>query len=229
MTQDWDALEELSKETADERDAAWQEHQAALRSQVETLAPVMELLAEQDRALDADGALEQIRDRFLAGAGVIQRTTFEYGIERMRVLAWPAALDPRAGLAAREGEYHVEVWVGVNENMRPRVRVVGEKRLEATLPVSAEKFRAALLGALRAPKFTPAGETAVPVEESATEEAPPAESPGVAGGGTDAPEPGKSPAAPATPAPDEDQPIAMGPAGAEPGKDTPAQPEHPEP
>jgi hypothetical protein len=154
MTDSWDELDALCEELHG-LDAEAAERRAHLAAELESMRPVLDLLDRHDTELAPAAALEAVRTRLLSGAGVIQRTAAAFGLDRLLVLAWPAGADPRPDLSSAAGEYRVEVWLGLNEQGRARVRVIGAKRMEATLPVPLDRFRAVLLNAVRAPAFTP--------------------------------------------------------------------------
>lgn len=237
MNDVWEELDALCRELEASAGPA-SESRAHLRTQLEALRPGLELLDRHYQELGAEEAMAQVRERLLAGAGVIQRIVFDYGLERLLALMWPAAADPRAELAEARGEYRVEVWLRMGEDGRPRVRVVGEKRLEAPLPVAREKFRGVLLGAVRAPAFIAhpaAGEQpadaaaeAPPAEPAAAPEAEPArpaagaEAPWAQAAAESEAPPATEEARPAPPAADE--PIPMGPATPVSAAETPPPP-----
>lgn len=175
MTDTWDELDALCEELHALNDEA-SERRAHLAAELESLRPVLDLLDRHDADLAPGPALEAVRTRLLGGAGVIQRTATAFGLDRLLVLAWPAGADPRPDLSVAAGEYRVEVWLGLSEQGRARVRVVGAKRMEAALPVPVEKFRAVLLDAVRAPAFTP-----YPTSEDTEKNAAPAPEPAAEG------------------------------------------------
>lgn len=154
MSETWDELESLRAELH-ALDPAWAERQTQLAAEIALLKPILEQLNRYEQDLAPIAALEQVQARLLGGAGVLQRTAAAFGLERLAMLAWPAVADPRPELSAAAGEYRVEVWLYLGTDGRPRVRVVGSRRMEAVLPAPVEKFRAVLLGAVRAPAFTP--------------------------------------------------------------------------
>jgi hypothetical protein len=198
MTTEWDELERLCREI-EETSSGAADRRERLRSEREALQPALEQIERFWQELAPEQALEQVRDRLLGGSALVQRVTAVYGLERVAALVWPAYADPRPELAAAKGEYRVQVLLGLNERGRPRIRVTGAKRLEAILPVAPDKFRAVLLGAVRAPEHVAIGdaEAEAPPESARVEQAaavgeePPAERP--------------------TPPPP-DEPIPMGPA-----------------
>ncbi len=209
MDDTWEELDALCQELHS-IDGGGSEERARLQSQLEALAPVLEVIERHRQELAPVEALVRLRERVLGGAGVIQHTSFEYGLEHLAVLAWPAAADPRPDRAGALGEYRIEVWLGVGEDGRPRVRVVGEKRMQAGLPVARDRFRAVLLGAVRAPAFValPEGEAGPPPGEPSTE-------------ASTAEQPAAAPANHAPETPPQDTPIPMGPASATTGGETP--------
>jgi hypothetical protein len=222
----WEELEQLCNELQEAGDA-WTERRSRIDAERAAIQPVIDQLEQHYTALAVEATLEEVRGQLLGGGGMMQRMHSTYGLERLAALWWPAAVDPRPDLAGKEGEYRVEVWLGVGEQGRPRVRIVGERRLEAVLPVSTEKFRSALLSAVRQPAFVPyARDDAAPhapSDDSTGEtETPPAteaaaggsEEPAVAeDAGVDPETSAEEPVAPEQPeAPAGDEPIAMGPA-----------------
>jgi hypothetical protein len=222
----WEELEQLCNELQ-EAGEAWTERRSRIDAERKAIQPVIDQLEQHYAALAVETALEEVREQLLGGAGVTQRMHSTYGLERLAALWWPAAVDPRADLATAEGEYRVEVWLGVSEQGRPRVRIAGERRLEAVLPVSTEKFRSALLSAVRRPAFVPyAREDAAPAAagEDTTDKTATAPETEATAGDNDEPasvedtgtaqeataEPTHTPDQPEPPA--DDEPIAMGPA-----------------
>lgn len=203
MTAEWDELEQLCREIEQASGGA-AERRARLRGEREALKPALEEIERFWQALAPEQALEQVRDQLLGGSALLERVTAVYGLERMAALVWPASADPRPELAAAKGGYRVQVLLSLNEQGRPRIRVTGAKRLEAILPVAPEKFRAVLLGAVRAPEHVPLEETG----DSAAERAgrAPADGERPAPSTSEAPPQGR----PTPPPPDE--PIPMGPA-----------------
>lgn len=154
MAETWDALDELVAEI-EAANSGWVEAREQRGRERAAFGTFVDQIDVHLRDFDPGGALDQIRERLLGGAGFVERVTTVYNLDRLFLLRWPAAADPRPELAAAAGEYHIEVWLGLGEQFRPRVRVVGAKRLEAPLPVSAEKFRSVLLSAVRHPAFAP--------------------------------------------------------------------------
>ena len=198
MMAEWDELEQLCQEI-EEASSEVGGRRERLHAEQEALKPALAEIERFWQELAPEQALEQVRDRLLGSAAVIERATAVYGLERMAVMVWPAHADPRPELASAKGEYRVQVLVGLNERGRPRVRVTGAKRLEAILPVAPEKFRAVLLGAVRAPEHVLAGEEPQRAPERTETAAP--ERPQDAESGDERPVP-----------PPPDEPIPMGPA-----------------
>jgi hypothetical protein len=207
MDDRWEELDQLCEEL-DRAVEGLAERRAKRESERAMMQPVLELLDRADADLAIASALELVRERVLGGLGVAQRVSTAFGLDRLTMLAWPAEADPRPDRATAAGEYRIEVWVGVGEEGRPRVRIVGERRLEATLPVAREKFRAALLSAVRAPLFSPYGPDQPAPSENETAE--PSQSAADSGAASDAPE--SAAAEQTSPPPADDEPIAMGPA-----------------
>jgi hypothetical protein len=205
----WEELDALCRELLPAEGTEDSDLRDRLRTQRETFRAAAEALDRHLHDLAAEAALAQVRDRLLAGMGVLQHLSFELGLERRLALVWPAAADPRSELSGTAGEYAIEVRLWMGEDGRARVRVTGQKRLEAVLPVSREKFRGALLSAVRAPLFTRR-----PSEAEATR---PAEAASPPSSGTGTPAGAEAPSAASgdrpVPPPD-DTPIPMGPAGA---------------
>ena len=174
MEDAWEELDALCQELP-AGDGSESDVRAQLKAQIETLRPALEALDRHSSDLRTEEALMLVRDRLLSGAAVIQHISFEYGLERSVAMIWPAALDPRPDLAREGGEYRIEVWLRMGEDGRPRVRVIGARRMEASLPVAREKFRAVLLGAVRAPAYVEHAHEhggAAPAGASGTAEAP---------------------------------------------------------
>lgn len=111
--------------------------------------------------------------------------------------------------AHAEGEFHVGVWLGIGPDGRGRVRVEGEKRLEAPLPTSRERLRRVLLSAIQAPRHVPASAEGAPAEEEPASPSEPAPPPAE-------PRPGDAEDVP----PPEEQVIPLGPSS----EDEPPQP-----
>lgn len=228
---DWPALDSYRDQLRAEH-AAWSERLTTVRTQLASVAPALAGIAAQYQALGVEEDLARLREAVLGGAGMIQRVQFDFDLERAVTLAWPAAADPRPGVATggAESEFRVDLWFGLGPDGRPRVRVEGAKRLEAPLPTSRERLRGALLTAIQAPRLVSraeGGDGAAP--EFADAEAEPAEADGGAAAPTGA---GPSATGAAQPAPDsersappettEEQPVPE--ATPRPGDPTPEMP-----
>src|SRR5215208_4661360 len=159
---------------------AWSERLTALHSQLVHLQPALLTVAAQYRALAVEDDLAQLNQLVLGGAAMAQTVRLGYDLERYISLLWPAAADPRPSHARPEsqGEYRVDILFHVGPDGRGRIRVEGEKRLEAPLPTTRERLRRVLLGAVRAPKY---------VGKEGEESAGPGESKGESGSGSAAP------------------------------------------
>ncbi len=111
------------------------------------------LLARHEADLAIPAQLDHIRQQALGGSGVllVQRDVHDH--VRLYLLGWPALIDPRPDLAAPSVECRITVVLGpASSGARASVQVIGARRLEAGLPVTVEKFRAALMRALREPQ-----------------------------------------------------------------------------
>ena len=183
---EWPELDALLEELRADNDERWQAAQE-LRKQFEQLQTQLQVLAQQYDALHVHDALQALNDRLLSGMGTIEMVQSGVGIEYVAALVWPASFDPRvsADESTRQGLYRIEVWLGPGmQDGQPRIRIAGEKRLEAKLPTSTERFRAALLSVFRSPQFvartaTPEGSPSEgsPSEEAAAETAEQAQKP----------------------------------------------------
>ena len=134
---------------------AWVERLTALGMQLAHLQPALLDIAAQYRALAIEDDLERLNRLVLGGAAMAQSLRLGYDLERYISLLWPAAGDPRPSHARpdSEGEYRVDILLHLGPDGRGRIRVEGEKRLEAPLPTSRERLRKVLLGAIQAPKY----------------------------------------------------------------------------
>ena len=152
---DWPELDALLDELRAGNDERWQEAQE-LRKQFEQLQSRLQVLAEQYTGLQVHETLQMLNDRLLSGMGTIEMVHSGVGIEYIAALVWPAYFDPRASGddASKEGLYRIDVWLGPGmQDGQPRIRISGEKRLEAKLPTNTERFRGALLSVFRSPRF----------------------------------------------------------------------------
>jgi hypothetical protein len=151
---DWAELDALVEELRQEDVERW--HQLdELRIQLGTLQPISEVITRQFSELQVDAHLGAINDRLLGGFGSVEVVHSGAGIEYAAALVWPAHVGPHAPPEESEGGvYRIEVWLGPNlQDGRARIRIEGAKRLEATLPTSSGRFRAALLTVFRNPQF----------------------------------------------------------------------------
>lgn len=229
MADTWEALDALiaDVETAN---TGWAEAREQRERERAAMATMLDQIEAHLRDFAVEAALDQIRERLLGGAGIIERMATIYNLERLYALIWPAAADPRPELSAAAGEYRITVQLGIGEQFRPRVLVMGAKRMEALLPVAADKFRAVLLNAVRNPAFAAHPSAEAERTEGAAAEAdashggapttaepaaaPADTEPGPVGGEEMAAAPDLEPDAPIPPLRPlaGDQPIAMGPA-----------------
>lgn len=153
---DWPDLDQLATQLrADQQD--WAERLATVQTQLLTVQPLLTTLAEQYEQLAIEEDIHRLRAATLGGAGLIQAGRFDFDMERYLALVWPVGADPRPELAGVAGGGHYQVYVSftINEQGRACVRVQGEKRLEASLPVSREKLRSVLLQAVQRPRHVP--------------------------------------------------------------------------
>jgi hypothetical protein len=195
--------------------AAWVERLTAVQTQLASVRPSLLGIAAQYRALGIEDDLALLNEMVLGGIGMAQSVRLGHDLERYIALFWPVSGDPRPAMtrAEDEGEYRIEVWMLLGPDGKGRIRVEGEKRLEATLPTSRERLRGVLLRAVQAPKFVSRGEPA------AAEETQPAGVTKADDSGADRPEPETDPAAEAQPRagdpeqqpPPDEQVIPLGP------------------
>lgn len=150
----WAALDEYARALRAEH-AEWAERLGAVRGQLATAAVLLGQLERGYHDLGVEEDIALLREHVLGGAGAIQRLRFDFDLERYVALAWPAPADPRPDLAGAHagGEYMVSIWFGMGEDGRGRVRVEGEKRLEAPLSTTRERLRGVLLRAMQAPRW----------------------------------------------------------------------------
>lgn len=162
----WPDLDAYAAQLREEH-AAWAERLLAVETQLASVRPSLLSLAAQYRALAIEEDLELLNRMVLGGTAMAQSLRLGYDLERYVSLFWPAAGDPRPTMARddADGEYRVEVYLHLGPDGRGRVRVEGEKRLEAPLPTSRERLRSVLLSAIRSPKFVTASGTATPGDE----------------------------------------------------------------
>jgi hypothetical protein len=154
--------EQLRAEHAD-----WAERLDAIETQLLSLRATLAGIATQYHTLGIEEDLALINERILGGVGVAQSVRVGHDLERYVALIWPASGDPRPAMAQAgdEAEYRVEAWLHLGPDGKGRIRIEGEKRLEATLPTSRERVRSVLMRAIQAPKLVRPGDR--PVETAA--------------------------------------------------------------
>lgn len=147
--------EELRAEHTD-----WAERLDAVETQLSSLRSALAAVAAQYHILGIDDDLELINEHVLGGVGMAQSVRIGHNLERYTALLWPAAGDPRPSLvrADDDAEYRVEIWMHLGPDGKGRIRIEGEKRLEATLPTSRERVRSVLIRAVQSPKLVSKGE-----------------------------------------------------------------------
>jgi hypothetical protein len=168
---DWQELEGLVEELRSAREESWQRAEQ-LRQQMSSLQPHLEIIARQYEDLGVAAHLGRLNEKLLAGMGSVEVIESGLGFERVAALVWPAQIDPRDRDGSEsDGYFRIEIWMGPGfQDGRPRVRIAGAKRLEATLPTNAERFRSALLMAFRDPQFVERPDLKKEGEESSDSE-----------------------------------------------------------
>jgi hypothetical protein len=148
----------------------WSERIDTIDTQLLALRATLAGIGEQYRALSIEDDLALINERILGGAGMAQSLRIGHDLERYTALIWSAAGDPRPAMTRSEEdvEYRVEIWMHMGPDGKGRIRIEGEKRLEATLPTSRERVRSVLIRAVQSPKVVSRGES-----EAAESPAPP--------------------------------------------------------
>jgi hypothetical protein len=152
---EWPELDALVEELRAQHEERWRGMEE-LRTQLEQLQTQLQLVVQQVELLQVRETLRLLNERLLGGMGWIEMIESGAGIEYTAALIWPSVADPRApaGEPDKQGMYRIDVWLGLSpEAAQPRVRIAGAKRLEARLPTSDERFRAALLSVFRNPRF----------------------------------------------------------------------------
>ena len=210
--------------------AEWADRLRTVQAQLAAMRATLGGLGAQYVALGIEEDLERLNELVLGGAAMCQSVRLGFDLERYVALFWPVSVDPRPTMVRSEGEgeYRVEVWLHIGPDGRGRIRIEGEKKLEAPLPTSREKVRRVLLGAIQAPKFVAHAGDVSPEDGEPTATA--AESQGAEQPGADT-EANEQPVEQATPregdpneqAPPEEQVIPLGPAHAEPSDEAPQQ------
>jgi TolA-binding protein len=178
---DWPELDALVEELRNAQAERWNRIQE-LRQQLQGLQPHLEVLRRQFEDLQIDAHLRALNDQMLAGLGSVELVSAGTGIEYLAALVWPAHVHPHAAEEeADEGVlYRIEVWLGPSlQDGRPRIRIAGERRLEAVLPTSGERFRAALLRVFREPQRVerPAEQPDAEAADESSDEQPQTEGP----------------------------------------------------
>ena len=152
--EEWPELDTLAAELREQSHEGWQQVDE-LRSQFEPLNAQKDLIASQCVELRVRELLQSINTRILGGLGTLEIVQAGAGLELIHGLVWSPHIDPRRHADEAEGTvYRIDVWLGLSlEDAKARVRIIGAKRLEATLPTSPERFRSALLAVLREPRL----------------------------------------------------------------------------
>lgn len=140
--------------------AEWAERIDTLDAQLLALRATLAGIGEQYQTLGVEEDLALINERILGGAGMAQSLRIGHDLERYTALIWSPAGDPRPGMIRpdEDTEYRVEVWMHMGPDGQGRIRIEGEKRLEATLPTSRERVRSVLIRAVQSPKLVSRGE-----------------------------------------------------------------------
>jgi hypothetical protein len=151
---DWSELDDLVNELRQQHEERWQRLDD-LRQQFSALQPHVDVIGRQVSDLAVDDHLHAVNQRLLGGLGSVETVRSGAGVEYIAALLWPAHIAPTAAPdAPGDGVYRIEVWLGLGlEDGRPRIRISGSKRLEAVLPTTSARFRAALLAVLKSPQF----------------------------------------------------------------------------
>ena len=157
MTDEWPELAELVAQIEGLESEGWK-RSAEVRTQTSGLALHIASLAQCFADLEVDTHLRLLNDKLLGGLGSVELIQGGMGVERIAALVWPSDIHPQppTGEEQAEGVYRIEVWLGPGlQDGKARIRIAGAKRLEAVLPTSAERFRAALLLVFQNPAFMP--------------------------------------------------------------------------
>lgn len=167
---EWSELDQLFDELRAANEA-WAASAEAVRRQVESFRPSPADVDRHFAELGVYDALLRLGGRMLSDAARIHLARLHFGLVRSALIAWYPLDDPRPGLstAPPQGQYSIEIRVGpgyllgapteagLGGNERLTVLIEGEKHQIARLPISAEKFRAALLRAFQAPHYAGPG------------------------------------------------------------------------
>ena len=164
----WPGLDSYCEQLRAEH-TEWAERLDAVETQLLSLRATLAGIAAQYHALGIDEDLELINERVLGGVAMAQSIRIGHNLERYTALLWPAAGDPRPSMARSDdaAEYRVEVWMHLGPDGKGRIRIEGEKRLEATLPTSRERVRSVLIRAVQSPKLVSKGEAQASEPEAA--------------------------------------------------------------
>ena len=159
----WNDLDSYCEQLRTEH-AEWAERIDAIDTQLLAVRESLAGIGEQYRALGIEDDLALINERILGGAGMAQSLRIGHDLERYTALIWSAAGDPRPAMTREdeEAEYRVEVWMHMGPDGKGRIRIEGEKRLEATLPTSRERVRSVLIRAVQSPKLVSRGAAETP-------------------------------------------------------------------
>jgi hypothetical protein len=155
----WNGLDAYCEQLRAEH-AEWAERIDAIDTQLLSLRATLAGIGEQYRTLGVEEDLALINERILGGTGMAQSLRIGHDLERYTALIWSTAGDPRPGMTRpdEDAEYRVEVWMHMGPDGKGRIRIEGEKRLEATLPTSRERVRSVLIRAVQSPKLVSRGE-----------------------------------------------------------------------
>lgn len=202
----WPGLDSYCEELRVEQ-TDWAERLDAVETQLLSLRATLAGIAAQHHALGIDEDLELINERVLGGVAMAQSVRIGHNLERYTALLWPAAGDPRSSMVRDDddAEYRVEIWMHLGPDGKGRIRIEGEKRLEAMLPTSRERVRSVLIRAVQSPKLVSKGEVQASESEAPqpSAEQPPVEQPPVEQPSAERPE--QQPVEEATPRPGDPQ------------------------
>lgn len=151
---DWPELDTLVEELRAQNEERWRQTQE-LHEQLSQIQAQLEVVGRQYDELQVRELLQEINERLLGGLGTLESMHGGKGLEFVAALVWPLHCDPRSIPAELgDGVYRINVWLGLHlQDGKPRIRISGARRLQATLPTSVDRFRAALLTVFRDPEF----------------------------------------------------------------------------
>lgn len=163
---EWLELDQLFEELR-AANADWAASAEAVQRQVESFRELSEQVERHFDELAVYEALLRLGRRVLNDAARIHVARLHFGLMRSAAIIWYPLDDPRPALASAppQGQYRLEVRIGPGYLLggRPEARLTGDQRLTvliegerqmvATLPITAEKYRAALLRAFQAPHY----------------------------------------------------------------------------